>query len=375
MEEDRRRYRRSIVIPILLIVVGAVILLYNLNLLPADIWQTFFNLWPILLIALGLDATYRGNGMVGPVFLIGLGIVFLFSNLGYLEIGVWELILSLWPILLIAFGLDIIIGRRSPYWSMAGVVITVLLLIGVLWLFTTSPFAGRLLEGEQISQPLDGTRQAEVQIEQSAGSLRLVGSPETSDLIHGEIFLSGRERLESDFSFTNGSARFILRSSGTPFFTLSRWREPWTWNLVLNRQVPIDLQVNLGAGRALVDLHNLQIERLDLQVGAGDLTIILPAEGIVQGNIEGAVGQTTLFIPAGMAVRLRTDTGLTAIQAPGDFTIQEDVYISPGFETAPNRSDLDVSQALGNLRIRYLQEETGRQGRYLQVQPAGRSAR
>jgi len=54
---------------------------------------------------------WRGS-LVGPIILIGLGIVFLLNNLGLLSWSVWEVILRLWPILLIAIGLDILLGRR-----------------------------------------------------------------------------------------------------------------------------------------------------------------------------------------------------------------------------------------------------------------------
>ena len=47
----------------------------------------------------------RHGGLVGPAILIGLGVVFLLNNLGMLDWGIWNILLRLWPLLLIAIGL------------------------------------------------------------------------------------------------------------------------------------------------------------------------------------------------------------------------------------------------------------------------------
>ena len=65
----------------------------------------------------------RRGSLVGPVILLGLGIVFLLNNLGVLEWSVWEVIFRLWPVLLIAAGLDFLIGRRSVWGSLLALVL------------------------------------------------------------------------------------------------------------------------------------------------------------------------------------------------------------------------------------------------------------
>lgn len=49
--------------------------------------------------------------MVGFLFII-IGIIFLLKNLGLISGSVWDI---LWPALLIAAGLNVIIRRRSPW--------------------------------------------------------------------------------------------------------------------------------------------------------------------------------------------------------------------------------------------------------------------
>lgn len=56
---------------------------------------------------------YRGGGMVWPLILILLGAVFLLHNLNVLPWGVWDTLWRFWPIILILIGLEILVGWRS----------------------------------------------------------------------------------------------------------------------------------------------------------------------------------------------------------------------------------------------------------------------
>ncbi|MFU8774071.1 MAG: LiaF transmembrane domain-containing protein, partial [Anaerolineales bacterium] len=169
MEENQPRTRRSVFIPIILIVIGVVLLLYNFGWISGDVWDIIFRLWPVILIAIGLDSVIKGEGLVGSIFIIGLGVAFLTSTLGFLDVSVWELILSLWPLLLIAIGLDIALGRRSIIWSLVAVGVFLLILIGAIWLLFSPAVESR--EGDEINQPIDGVIEAQLIIEPAVGNL------------------------------------------------------------------------------------------------------------------------------------------------------------------------------------------------------------
>jgi len=111
----------------------------------------------------------RRGGLIGPVILIGLGVVFLLNNLGTLSWSVWTVIFRLWPVLLVAAGLDLLLGRRSVWGSLLALVLTVMIVAGVLWLFRAGIMPGRAATGEEIRQALDGATRAEVAIGPAVG--------------------------------------------------------------------------------------------------------------------------------------------------------------------------------------------------------------
>lgn len=357
MEENQHRFRRSVFIPIILIVAGVVLLMYNFGLVPGDPWEIIFRLWPVILIALGLDSILRGEGLVGSIFVIGIGAALLSSTLGFLDITVWELVLALWPLLLIAIGLDIALGRRSRVCSLVAVFIFLLVLIGSIWLLFSPIHETQV--GDDIYQPLEGASQAHFTIEPNVGTLVINSHDDVDVLIEGEVRLARREKLSSDFNVVDGIATFTLRSKGFGFYYFPSEKQPWTWNLALNPDIPLDLEVSLGFGTLRIDLSGLKINQLDVNVAVGETRLILPDEGIFQARVENAIGSTTIILPSSMAMRLLIDTGLGTVRVPGDFQRQEDEYTSPGYNSAENRIDLVVQQSIGIVRVVYAEEPMG----------------
>ncbi|MBC7250601.1 MAG: hypothetical protein H5T62_09990 [Anaerolineae bacterium] len=71
----------------------------------------------------------RPPSVFWPLMLIGVGVVLLLANLGYLPWQAWSVLWRLWPLLLVALGIDLLIGRRSVLGAIISAVL-ILLLIG-----------------------------------------------------------------------------------------------------------------------------------------------------------------------------------------------------------------------------------------------------
>lgn len=352
MSENKPRFRGSIIFPLILIVVGVIFLLRNIGVLTSDVWDTLISLWPLLLVAWGLDGILRREGITGPVILIGLGAVFLLNNLGYLSVNVWAAVFNLWPVLLIAIGLDIILRHRSAAWQLVGLVIALLVLVGSLALMGVQVNRGQEIAGEQISQPLQGASQAVVNINPGVGTLRMDASANPENLIEGTVVPLKGEKVTSDYSMDGITGIYSLQGTGGVFLNFGSAGNPeWGWDLALTPAVPLILSSSMGVGQSEFDLQGLTISELNVSQGIGQATIMLPETGRFVAKIEGAIGQTVILVPAGMAVRIMVDTALSNIDAPGNFTVSGDVYTSPGYATAQNRVELNVSQAIGNIRV------------------------
>lgn len=88
-------------------------------------------------------------------------------------------------------------------------------------------------------------------------------------------------------------------------------------------------------------------------MGVGQITVVLPDEGRFEVEIDGGIGEIIVVIPEGMAARIRMDTALVHRNLPSGYRQRDDVYTSPGYDSAANRVDLRVSLAMGNVLIRH----------------------
>jgi hypothetical protein len=101
-----------------------------------------------------VDNTYRRGGLVGPILIIGVGAVLLLNTLGYLPYSIWTVLLRLWPVVLIAIGIDLLIGRRTLAGRLLALVLILALLGGGLWLagVRLGPAGVPLGQGETVEQ-------------------------------------------------------------------------------------------------------------------------------------------------------------------------------------------------------------------------------
>lgn len=127
------RISKGIFWPLILISLGVIFLLKNTGIISGETLDSFIPFWPVILILMGLDSFYRGEGRIGATLTIAMGVVFLMSNFGYLALGVWQIVIRVWPLFLLAAGLDILVGRRSCLGSLLGALFLLAILIGSLW--------------------------------------------------------------------------------------------------------------------------------------------------------------------------------------------------------------------------------------------------
>lgn len=62
-----------------------------------------------------IDRKRHGEGpdISGAFMLIGIGVIFLLINLGYLDISIWAILWRFWPVFLILGGLQLIFGKGN----------------------------------------------------------------------------------------------------------------------------------------------------------------------------------------------------------------------------------------------------------------------
>src|SRR5512138_1716510 len=157
----------------------------NLGQLPGGSWDSIFRLWPVLLIVAGLDGFWRGQGYAGATVVTGLGVIFLLGNLGTLPVSALSLLLRLWPLFLVAIGLDILLGQRRVWSPVLGILLGLAITAGVFLLVVSAPQVAANLVSQEIRLNLNDASSANGRVVMAVGRLGLSGGAQGGDLVSG----------------------------------------------------------------------------------------------------------------------------------------------------------------------------------------------
>lgn len=259
----------------------------------------------------------RGGIFWGLLF-IALASLLLFQRLGWIEGDVW-----------------------GYFWALA-------FLFGGIWLIGAYFNRNRPVEGEQVSIPIEGAARASISIEHGAGKIDLRAGAPPGILMTG-TFANGvdvRSRQEGD--------RLVVKMRNPPTFWAWSPGTSADWEVRLAPDLPLSLDIDSGASASVLDLTDLQVTDLNVETGASSAEITLPAHAsLTRVQISSGVSAVKVCIPEGVAARIRTQTGLAAVNVnPNRFPSQGGgIYQSPDFTTADNRIELEVESGVGAVDI------------------------
>lgn len=355
--EKRRGYhrrRRSIFFPLLILALGVFLLLNNLGYIQGSTFDTLVRLWPLIFIVGGLDGLFTDGGYVGSIVGITAGVLILVWNFGYWNVtglGGWEL-LRLWPIMLIAWGLDIVIGRRGFLSAVVGILLGVLLAGGGLWLALNPQLISVPAAEESISQRLEGASRASLNIELGVANVEIGAGAADGELLGGTLYLQKNEQITTEYARQGTGGVYTLKGGSGSFDWIPSPRHAWA--LSLNHSIPLQVSMKTGAGKQKLNLSALQVEQLSVELGVGEIDLTLPAEGSLAGSVQGAVGMTIIRVPKTAAVRFEIDRAVNTLSYPAAYTLTENVLLSPAARSGSPSIDLSIKQPVGSILIQEL---------------------
>jgi hypothetical protein len=124
------------------------------------------------------------------------------------------------------------------------------------------------------------------------------------------------------------------------------------WDLRLSNKAPMEMSVNVGAGRATLTLGGLELSRLELNMGAGETTVDLNGnwKKDLSAELHGGVGKATIRLPKDVGVHVVAHGGLGAINA-GGFQKQGDAYVNDMYGKSPVTLQIEVEGGIGEINL------------------------
>jgi len=197
----------------------------------------------------------------------------------------------------------------------------------------------------------EGAAKAEVRLEMGAGELRL-NSAEQANLLEAS-FEFNRERLRPEVLYRVVGGKGILDVRHGRRHSINFGPTKNRWDLTLGRALPLDLDINLGAGHSELDLRDLNLTKVEIDMGVGEVDLDLrgPHAAGFLVKIDGGVGSAKLALPYEVGVRVKVDGGLGSVNPRGLTKQSKGVYVNDAYGKSPVTIEVDIDAGIGSLDL------------------------
>jgi hypothetical protein len=300
---------------------------------------------------------YRNRGLFLPLVLIAIGVIVLLINTGVLSQAALQRLGDLWPLLLVILGLQLILNYTVPRQQarLIGLGAAALIVIAALLYAALAPAEPFGTQRADSSARLGGLTAATLNLNYSGATIEVQAGSLGDSLYQAHVDYPAGENPPT-ISVDHESGVLDIRESSN--FSLFHLFGPNRRHvlLTLTDRIPWTIQIGGGAADLSLDLRRLQLARVDISGGASRMDARLPApKGTVALAVSGGASDLTLRAPAETQWHVAVSGGASAISLNGaifgafggDFERR-----SPGYSSATDRFDIEISGGASHIDFR-----------------------
>ena len=290
-----------------------------------------------------------GDKLLWGMFFIVVGAILLLANLNVISIELSSL-WRLWPIAIIIVGLSVLSLRgwlgRVVY-GLAALVVAALV-----WMTMTGVLGSNsavATEQYSIEPTSEDIKRLHVDIKAGASAIDIT-SGVGPDLVTGS-FNSSATRLQKSSREENDTQKVNLALD-----------HQWGWwsggaqnvlSVILGRKMPTSVSIDAGASSINADLSEVKVESLKIDSGASSikakLGTLAPQMDV---TIDTGVSSVEVQLPSTAGVKLVLDGGLSSKSLPEGLTeMEEGVYRSRNYDDATYKISLAIDMGVSSLKI------------------------
>ncbi len=300
---------------------------------------------------------YRNRGLLLPLVLIAIGIIVLLANTGVLSPQSLERLGDLWPLLLVILGLRLILNHTLPRQqaTLIGLAATAIIVIAAVAYAALAPAASFGTQRFDSFERLGGLNAASLDINYGAASIDVKAGSIGDSLYQAHIdYPAGENPPTISLDRETGSVQIHESSTFSLFHLFGGNRRPL--QVTVTDQVPWSIHLEGGAANLRLDLRHARLAKLEISGGANRLDAQLPSpKGTVLVSVTGGANNATMVAPAHAQWRVAVSGGVSAVTINGSLTgnlggdFQQQ---SPEYGSATDRFDIEISGGASHIDFR-----------------------
>lgn len=227
--------------------------------------------------------------------------------------------------------------------------IIITLSIITLSLFIHCTVEGGKLRNESKTINTGAAESVTVEINMGAGKLNLSGGAE--ELLEADFIYSVKAwKPKIKYNVMDNHGSLIIKQPD--ILRIPVEGSKYEWNINLNKDIPMDLYLELDAGKYNLKLGDLNLTNIDIKLGVGEFKIDMNGnwKNNINAYIEGGVGDLTLYLPSNVGVCVNVNRGLGAINSVG-LKNNGYLYINDLYETSDIKLNIDLNANIGNVDL------------------------
>lgn len=126
----------------------------------------------------------------------------------------------------------------------------------------------------------------------------------------------------------------------------------YDWTLGLSDSVPMNLSLDLGVGKTVIDLGGLQVRRLEVEAGVGEGVIDLsgrrPTD--LDVSISAGVGKLTVLLPSAVGVRATVQGAIGNVKTAGLHRDGES-FVNDAWDKSRTSIRLEIEGGVGEVEL------------------------
>ncbi len=253
----------------------------------------------------------------------------------------WGIVLIIVGILLFLQTQGIITNVFRFFWPLALILVGGWIILGVYW----RPAAS---EVETFSVPLGAAKSARIKFAHGAGQIEIKGGAPMGQAIVGSSAagMNKESRLDGD--------RLEVKVDAGPSFVPFVGPSGGIWRFQLTQEIPLTMVVEAGASSLDIDLRDVLATRVELKTGASSSNIVMPARGVSLLDVDAGAASVNVRVPENTLARIRVKEGVSSINIDTNRfpRLDSSLYQSPGFDTAPDRAEINIESGLGSFTVK-----------------------
>jgi N-terminal domain of toast_rack, DUF2154 len=226
----------------------------------------------------------------------------------------------------------------------------VLMIAAAIFVSSCGPQTVGQLRRESQAVDLENAQSARAELRMGAGELNLTGDADA--LMEADFTYNVADwKPEVNYDISGDTGELIVKQGSGEGVRLGGDARN-EWDLRFNDDVPLDLNVQLGAGESDLDLDSLTLTALDLSMGAGETAVDLTGdyERDLAANIEGGVGEATVRLPGEVGVRVDAEGGLGEINTEA-LQRRGEAYVNDAYGDSDVTLDVDIRGGVGQINL------------------------